>query len=93
MQDKASLPAPNTGTVSISERPSGEYAAISFSGVADPQAAAQKERQLRSLLQRWKMSAASSEWYLARYNDPSTRPAMRKNEILIPVKDFDLRDS
>ena len=93
MQDKASLPAPNTDRVSVSERPSGEYAAISFSGVADPPAAAQKERELQALMQRRQISAAGSEWYLARYNDPSTRPAMRKNEILIPVKGFDLWDS
>ena len=77
----------------MSERPSGEYAAISFSGVADPQAAAQKERELRALLQRRNISASGSEWYLARYNDPSTKPAYRKNEILIPIKDFDLWES
>ena len=93
MQDKSSLPAPNTDRVSVSERPSGEYAAITFSGVADPQAAAQKERELRALMQRRNISAAGSEWYLARYNDPSTKPAQRKNEILIPVKDFDLWES
>ena len=77
----------------MSERPGGEYAAITFSGVADPQAAAQKERELRALMQGRKISAAGSEWYLARYNDPSTKPAQRKNEVLIPVKDFDLWES
>lgn len=93
MQEKSSLPAPNTERVSVSERPSGDYAAISFSGVADPQAAAQKERELRALMQRRNISALGNEWYLARYNDPSTRPAWRKNEILIPIKEFDLWES
>ena len=93
LQDKSSLPAPNTESVSVSERPSGEYAAISFPGVAGPQAAAQKERELRALMQKRGVSAAGDEWYLARYNDPSTRPAWRKNEILVPVKDFVLWES
>ena len=93
LQDKSSLPAPNTDSVSVSERPSGEYAAISFSGVADPPAAAQKERELQALMQRRSISAAGDECYLARYNDPSTRPSWRKNEILVPVKDFDLWES
>lgn len=89
-QDKSSLPAPNTDRISVAERPSGEYAATSFSGVADPQAASQKERELRVLMQKRGISAASEEWFLARYNDPSTKPMFRKNEVLIPVKDFDL---
>lgn len=93
MQDKSSLPAPNTERVSVSERPSGDYAAISFSGIADPQSASQKERELRFLMQNRSIRAAGQEWFLARYNDPSTKPMFRKNELLIPVKEFDLWES
>ena len=32
----------------------------------------------------------SDKWILARYNDPSTKPAARKNEVLIPLKSFDI---
>ena len=77
----------------MTERPSGDYAALSFSGVADAEAAAQKQQELRALMQRRKIIAAGDEWFLARYNDPSTKPMFRKNEVLIPVKDFDLWES
>ena len=72
------------------ERPSGEYAALSFSGVADPKAASQKEQELRTRIQSRGLSPKGSDWYLARYNDPSTKPMFRKNEVLIPIGDFDL---
>jgi hypothetical protein len=92
-QDKSSLPVPNAERVLVTERPSGDYAALTFSGVADPEAAAQKQQELRALMQRRKISAAGDEWFLARYNDPSTKPMFRKNEVLIPVRDFDLWES
>ena len=77
----------------MTERPSGEYAALSFSGVAAPQAASQKEQALRARIHSRGLSAKGSEWYLARYNDPSTKPMFHKNEILIAIEDFDLWDS
>ena len=36
------------------------------------------------------VKVASNDWMLARYNDPSTRPIFRRNEVLVKVKDFDL---
>ena len=84
---------PNAERVSVTERPKGDYAVLSFSGVADSEAAAQKQQQLQALMQRRKIFAAGDEWFLARYNDPSTKPMFRKNEVLIPVKDFDLWES
>ena len=93
LQDKESLPAPNTDRVAVTERPSGEYAALSFSGVADTKAASQKEQELRTCIQKRGLSAKGSEWYLARYNDPSTKPMFRKNEVLIPIEKFDLWES
>jgi hypothetical protein len=52
--------------------------------------APRKERELRAALSRDRISVASHEWVLARYNDPSTRPMFRRNEVLLPVADFDL---
>ena len=45
------------------------------------------------MMQNRSIRAAGQEWFLARYNDPSTKPMFRKNELLIPVKEFDLWES
>ena len=77
----------------MTERPSGEYAALSFSGVADPKAAAEKEQELRRFIRSKGLSAKGGEWDLARFIDRSSKPMFRKHEILIAIEDFDLWDS
>lgn len=47
----------------------------------------QAERQLRDLLIRDGLRAAAG-YQLARYNDPSTPPLVRRNEVLIRLEDF-----
>ena len=84
------MPAPQTDSIRVREQPGGHYAVASFSGVADSQAAAAVEKELRRAMQRRQITADSQDWLLARYNDPSTKPMFRRNEVLIPVRDFQL---
>lgn len=88
LQDVASAPAPQTESVRVKKRGECLYAVASFSGVANPKAASEQESALRQAMQRRGIVADGSDWLLARYNDPSTRPAFRRNEVLVPVKDF-----
>ncbi len=84
------MPSPQTDSVRVRERSEGRYAVASFSGIADPQIAVERESALRQAMQERGIVADGFDWLLARYNDPSTRPAFRRNEVLIPVKEFDL---
>jgi hypothetical protein len=90
VQDVSSVPAPQTDNVRVKVRGEGLYAVASFSGIADPKTAAEQESRLRQVMQERGMKADGSDWLLARYNDPSTKPAFRRNEVLIPVKGFEL---
>ena len=45
---------------------------------------------LQAALEKDKLDFDSEKWILARYNDPSTKPAARKNEVLIPLRSFDI---
>lgn len=86
----ASVPAPQTESVKVKERGERLYAVASFSGMATPEAASEQESGLREAMQRRGVVADGSDWLLARYNDPSTRPAFRRNEVLVPIKEFEL---
>ena len=46
--------------------------------------------ELRMLLSADGRTAADESYILARYNDPSTRPRFRRNEVLVPLADFSL---
>ena len=89
-QDKASLPAPDDDQVAFVQMPGGIYAARSFSGMADHKQAHAQLQTLRQKMARDKIQAVSETWTLARYNDPSTKGPFRRNEVLVPVKNFDL---
>ena len=89
-QEAASVPAPVANGVEVREQPGGCYAAASFSGVADARASAAVEAALRRSMQGRGLDAEGADWLLARYNDPSTKPVFRRNEVLIPVRDFTL---
>ncbi len=54
---------------------------------SSPPQVVQAERQLRDLLIRDGLRAAAG-YQLARYNDPSTPPMVRRNEVLIRLDDF-----
>ena len=46
--------------------------------------------ELRMLLSEDERNPADDSYILARYNDPSTRPSFRRNEVLLPLTDFSL---
>ena len=84
------MPAPQASNVRLRKQPGGTFAAATFSGVADAAAAARAQAGLMAALQRRGLTADGSDWVLARYNDPSTQPMFRRNEVLVPLKDFQL---
>ena len=53
-------------------------------------AVSKRQIMCREAVQGDAVKIASDDWMLARYNDPSTRPVFRRNEVLVKVKDFDL---
>ena len=90
LQDQASLPAPSDDQVQCVEKPGGLFAVRSFSGVASQQQASAQLLQLQGALARDNVMLASDDWLLARYNDPSTKGPFRRNEVMVPVQDFDI---
>ena len=75
------------------EEAGGLFAAASFSGRVSEEVAEQKRDELEAALRADDIVFDSSKWVLARYNDPSTRPAFRRNEVLVPIREFDLWNS
>lgn len=90
VQEAGSVPAPTADDVEVREQPGGHYAVASFSGIADARTSAEVEAALRTGMQSRQLEADGSGWLLARYNDPSTKPMFRRNEVLIPVRNFQL---
>lgn len=91
LQDPAqSFPDPDSETVTTRDEAGGLFAVNLFNGVADEQTSQAKRHELLQALQSDGVAYDASKWILARYNDPSTKPAKRKNEVLIPLKDFDI---
>ena len=69
------------------------WAARSFTGYADTKRSRQEVDALRTAVEKNGLTVRGKEWALARYNDPSTKPWFRRNEVLVPVSDFDLWNS
>ena len=89
-QDVKDMPEPLSGEVTSSRQPGGLWAARSFTGIADTKRSKEEADKLCEALRRDNLSTANEEWALARYNDPSTKPWFRRNEVLVPVEGFDL---
>ncbi|KXZ41448.1 hypothetical protein GPECTOR_463g374 [Gonium pectorale] len=85
-----SLPAPNSDAVSLGRLEGGVFAARVFSGVAREADSAAQAEALKASLVRDGLKTSSPVWTLARYNDPSTPGPFRRNEVLLPLEDFDL---
>ncbi|MEW5301051.1 MAG: hypothetical protein WDW38_009378 [Sanguina aurantia] len=90
-KDTSLLPAPLDSTVVAREEAGGVLAVRIFSGLATEESAVQEEAQLRaSLVRDGQQLQEGAPWQLARYNDPSTPAPLRRNEVLIPLDDFQL---
>ncbi len=91
LQDsRQQFPDPDSEAVTTRDEAGGLFAVTVFNGVADEQASQTKRHELLQALQSDGVSYDASKWILARYNDPSTKPEKRKNEVLLPLKDFDI---
>lgn len=90
VQDPKDIPEAEGQQISSSRQPGGIWAAQPFSGIADSQRSRHEALQLQAALHRNGIKPASDVWALARYNDPSTKPWFRRNEVLMPVDKFDL---
>ena len=79
---RETLPVPVDPDIRIREVPPFRAAAIVFSGRADDSLLAEKEAELREALGSVGL-AVQGEAEFAFYDDPSTLPALRRNEVLL----------
>lgn len=77
------LPQPSPG-VTIEELPSRRMAVVRFSGAADDLMLDDQEQRLRAWLQGRGIEPTGPREY-AFYNSPFVPPALRRNEVLLPV--------
>jgi hypothetical protein len=80
----ADLPEPNDKSVLLRTVPAETYAVLRFSGARDGDAVAAKQRELIASLgsTRWQPSGEPVAWF---YDPPWTIPALRRNEVAVPV--------
>jgi hypothetical protein len=91
------MPAPLApGSVTALQRPGGVYAVRAFSGIARPEEVERQVERLRAALLRdggaalgMGCAAVGSVW-LARFNDPSTPGPLRRNEVMLELRGFDV---
>ncbi|GFR45973.1 hypothetical protein Agub_g7445 [Astrephomene gubernaculifera] len=89
--DVSSLPAPSNPRIATRRQEGGFAAALTFPGWPLDFEVVRAERQLRDLLLRDGLLPAPAPapgYLLARYNDPGTPPALRRNEVLIQLEGF-----
>ena len=79
------LPTPNNGRVTVQEEYWGKVASITFRGSGKEERFQKYEAQLRSWLQNTEKEPRDSA-INAQYNSPMAFPFMRRNEVLIPLK-------
>jgi hypothetical protein len=81
-----SLPKPLNSKVQIRQIPAVKRAVISFSGFYNANKVAERTLELEEWMKTKNLQAASAPKF-ARYNPPWTLPFMRRNEIMIDVRD------
>ena len=82
----ATLPKPLNPLVSIRELPAQRRAAITFSGFYNEAKVLEKTKALEEWIKSKQWPAIGNPQF-ARYNPPWSIPFMRRNEILITVRD------
>lgn len=80
------VPEPKSAGVKIRKRPGGRFAAIRFSGRMNAKSAKKQEAILRQWLAGQGMEAEPSS-ETAGYDPPFTPGPMRRNEVLVRIKD------
>jgi hypothetical protein len=80
------LPTPNDSRVALKPIPARRYITITFSGIATTEAIQQRTEQLRRYTADHKLRTVG-EPLLAFYNPPWTLPFLRRNEVMLELRD------
>lgn len=80
------LPKPNNERVKLIEQPNKTYAAIRFSGTNSTENIAEHEKELMQYLEANKLQTVGLPKY-AFYNPPWTLPFLRRNEVMVEIRD------
>ena len=83
--DASNLPNPNNEQIYTEAISSTKAAVIRFNGKADEDLLAEKTIKLSEWLEKGRFTAKSKPRYMF-YNDPSTPPFLRRNEIFIELE-------
>lgn len=84
-------PVPEAKEVRTRQVEGGLFALRTFAGEANPAVVDEQRATLKQKLEEDSVAIEDPDkWLLARYNDPSTKPKNRRNEVLIPLASFDL---
>jgi hypothetical protein len=80
----ATLPVPNDPRVTLVEVPGEKMAVLRFSGGTGPEVVAQRQAELGRALSDgpWRAAGPAVAWF---YDPPWTIPALRRNEVAVPV--------
>lgn len=86
------LPAPNSNKITAKVEEASIRAAASFGGFPLDFEVFQAEKQLREALVRDRLLPAGDNrgYLLARYNEPTVPPFLKRNEVLIELPDYKL---
>ncbi|MBP9867583.1 MAG: heme-binding protein [Alphaproteobacteria bacterium] len=79
------LPKPNNDKVKLLETPSAQFAVITFSGRATKDSLKRREDSLKSFINKSGLKSVSEPTY-AFFNPPWTLPFLRRNEVMIEVR-------
>ncbi|GAB4391300.1 MAG: heme-binding protein [Gammaproteobacteria bacterium] len=79
------LPKPNNNSVTLKEIPAQQFIVIKFSGMNSAENIAQYEKRLMQYIKENNIETTGSPKY-AFYNPPWTLPSMRRNEIMLEIK-------
>ncbi|GMH32413.1 hypothetical protein BSKO_00247 [Bryopsis sp. KO-2023] len=82
----SSMPTPTSTDVECKDTGGGLYAVAQFDGLALEPDAEREHSKLEKAMVVDGMTPGK-DWTLARYNEPFTNPATRRNEVLIPIED------
>ena len=80
----ATLPPPDDGALRLRALPAKTVAVLRFTGVPRPTRTAERRAALAGMLagSGWRPAGAAEAWF---YDPPWTIPALRRNEIAVPV--------
>lgn len=80
------LPKPNDNRVRLKKIPAKKFIAIKFSGTNSNKNIAKHEKQLMDYIKAHQVNIASPPKY-AFYNPPWTLPCIRRNEVMVEIKE------